>query len=189
MDIPQLKGYQEGKSIKFNFVVLTIVSLALGLFALIFFYIVRFWIENGYSPSESSGSLNPLQVLAAMIVVFIMMVVHEGIHGMTFKLFGYKVKYGVIMPFAAYAMADKQFIRRRDYFIVGMAPLFVINIVSLLIFFLRIPLLSDIAYVAIVFNTAGAVGDIWLASKIFFSPKKTLFYDYSPTENYIYLPK
>ena len=189
MKIPQLKGYQEGKSIKFNFIVLTIVSLFMGLAALILFNILRFWIENGSFSGESSGSLNPMQLLGAMLVVLITIIVHELIHGMTFKLFDYKVKYGVIMPFAAYAMADKQFMRRRDYFIVGLAPLFVINTVSLLIFFLRIPLLSDIAYVAIVFNTAGAVGDIWLASKIFSSPKGTLYYDYSPSENYVYLPK
>jgi hypothetical protein len=50
-------------------------------------------------------------------------------------------------------------------------------------------MISDIAVWALVVNTSGAVGDLWLGYIIKKSPKNTLFYDISPFKNYIYYPK
>jgi len=53
---------------------------------------------------------------------------------------------------------------------------------------LKVSIVSDTAVSVLIINTSGAVGDLWLAKVIFFSPKKTLFYDSSAMENYIYSP-
>ncbi len=192
MELPQLKGFQEPKMIKYNFNVLGVASIILMIFFLIIFSFVRLWIENGYIPKTVVFNVGrDFKWLFGLLVLFVATIFfHEFIHGMAFKFFGYKIKYGLLVPYAAYAIAENQLIKKRDQFFVVLAPFFILDAIAIFLLVLKTSLLlSDIAFFVLVVNTAGAVGDIWIASKIIKYPKGTLFFDSSPKNNYVYVPE
>lgn len=186
MNVPTLKGYKKPQKLKYNFFILGIIGFILQIISLIFFSFVKFWVEHGYIPNKLSGSISFGSLGSFLILLSAIVSLHELTHGITFQILGYKVKYGIRFP-VAYAMAHKQFIKSRDYFIVALAPLFILDLLAIGLFFIKIPFLSNLALFTLVVNTSGAVGDIWMAFKICTYPKNTLFYDYSPVENYVYL--
>lgn len=191
MELPRLKGFQEPKMIKYNFIVLGIVGFILGIICLIIFSFVRLWIENGYFSTTIVFYVGrDFMWLFGLILLFVVTILlHEFIHGMAFKFFGYKIKYGLFAPFAAYTIAENQLIKKRDQFFVVLAPLFILDTIAVFLLFLKISLLSDIAFFVLVVNTPGSVGDLWVALKIIKYPKGTLFFDYSPKDNYVYIPE
>ena len=72
--------------------------------------------------------------LAALVFAFsLLIVLHELIHGLAFKLVGVsKVTYGAILKqFIFYAEADRHVLNRRQFRIVALAPLVVVKVVSL----------------------------------------------------------
>lgn len=193
MDIPKLDGYKEPLKLKYNFIILSIVGIFLQIFSLIFFSIIRFWIEKGYIPNEISGSFG-LGTFIWSIIWFVTLFVltislHEFVHGTVFKYFGYKIRYGLKLPYAAYAIAEKQFIKKFDQIVVALAPLFILDAICLLVFFVKFAVFSNIALFVLIINTSGAIGDLWVVFKSLPYPKNTLFYDYSAEENYVYIPK
>lgn len=187
MNIPELEGYKKPEKLKYNFVFLGMIGFILQIIFLIAFAFVRFWIENGYIPNQLSGSINISSSIGLLALLVFFVSLHELVHGAAFKYFGYEVRYGAILP-AAYAIAEKQFIKSRDYLLVALAPLFVLDIFAIGFFFIGISVLSDIALFVLVINTAGAVGDLWMVYKIIRYPKDALYYDFSPRENYVYIP-
>lgn len=111
---------------------------------------------------------------------------HELIHVTAFKLLKYKVSFGLILPMVAYTIAKNQLIKKIDYLVVAMAPLVIINSICTPLLFLKIPAISNLLVWILIVNTSGAAGDLWLGWVIKKSPKDTLFYDASPSQNYIY---
>jgi len=116
--------------------------------------------------SQNSPYINSL---GAILVYFLAVVAHELIHGLFFKLFGGKPTYGAgvmcrILPYF-YATAGKKPYSYRQMAVVALAPLFILcigSVVSAIVF----P--STVGYALVVFvgNFAGAVGDLWLLSKL-----------------------
>ena len=152
------------------------------------FNLIRGWIEKGVFVGEFSGSVD-VSGMGLLILVFVLTVlVHELVHGLFFWMLGYKVSFGLMLPIAAYTMAKNQLVKRWDYLIISLAPFVFINLFCILLLFLKSSILSDVAVSVLIINTSGAVADLWLAKVIFFSPKKTLFYDSSVTENFMYYP-
>ena len=86
----------------------------------------------------------------------------------------------------AYTIAKNQLIKKIDYLVVAMAPLVIINSICTPLLFLKIPAISNLLVWILIVNTSGAAGDLWLGWVIKKSPKDTLFYDASPSQNYIY---
>ena len=152
------------------------------------FNLLRVWIEKGTLNGQFSSSIDLVGMGVLLLVFVATIIVHELVHGLFFWLFGYKVSFGLMLPIAAYTMAKNQLIKRIDYLTISLAPFVLINLVCILLLFLKIPIVSDIAVSILIINTSGAVGDLWLAKVIFSSPKKTLFYDSSVMENFVYYP-
>jgi len=92
-------------------------------------------------------------------------VLHELTHGLVYRYLGYQVSYGVAPQLGAfYAAAFHQFQQRSDNLVVGIAPLVVLNVLLLPLLFVPIPLLAFAAFIALLFNTAGAAGDLYLVA-------------------------
>ncbi len=126
------------------------------------------WQATQY-PSPWSSILPFLAFLAILIGTF---VVHELLHGVAFRAFGGSPRYGVeakyFLPYA-YATSPGDRFSRNAFVVIGLAPLVIIDLVSVLLLAI-FPQASWLGLV-IAINTSGASGDIWMATLLLRSPK------------------
>jgi len=104
-----------------------------------------------------------------VLVYFATVVAHELVHGLFFRLFGGRPRYGAgtkyFLPYF-YATSPGDAFSILQMIVIGLAPLLTLSTLSLLGALLAPALLG---YFAVVFigNTAGAVGDLWMTSRLF----------------------
>lgn len=126
----------------------------------------------------------------AAVTVVVTVVAHELVHGLVYRRFGYDVSYGIILSLgAAYAGAFHQFQRPDEVRYVGVAPLVVLDALFLVLLFVPVPLLAYAAFVGLVFNTAGAAGDLYLLWFLSRLPEGTLLYDSDMRHSYVFEPE
>jgi len=122
-------------------------------------------------------------------VVVVTTVVHELIHGVVAGRYGYTVTYGAAPHMGAfYATPFHQFVTREHLILVALAPLVVISLVGLPLLFVPVPWLAFAAFLALVFNAAGAVGDLYAVVVALRLPPGTLFYDSDVRHSYVFRP-
>jgi hypothetical protein len=127
--------------------------------------------------------------------VFVVVVVgvplgHELVHGAVYRLFGYEVSYGVAPAVGGfYVAAFGQFQTRQANLVVALAPLVVLTPVGLAGLAVGGPVVQAVAYLGLVLNTAGAVGDLYLASVLARASPGTLMYEGVPPNAYLYEPR
>jgi len=125
-------------------------------------------------------------ILATIIIIVIL---HEIIHGLAYQLFGYRVTYGASLHLmAAYAAAFGQWQKRGHNLIVALAPLLLLTLLLLPLLALPQPTITLIALTGLLFNTAGAVGDLYLVWKLLSWPKTTRLYDVDLHTMLVFLP-
>ncbi|MBN1261294.1 MAG: DUF3267 domain-containing protein [Anaerolineae bacterium] len=132
-------------------------------------------IENLTAAFGDTGDLRILFI--ALVVIALLLVVHELVHGLFFWLFtrarpvfGFKGVY-------AYAGAPQWFLPRNDYFVVALAPLVILTLVCVAWLPVVPPAGVSLLVLAGVANAAGAVGDILIAVWLLTYPKETLVRD------------
>lgn len=109
------------------------------------FYPTKFVVVNFY--------------LYALLLMVPISVIHEGIHGLAYKVFGGKVKYG-FKGIYAYTMEISELpINRTKFLIILLAPLTVMSILTLL-------MPSRLGGVIFLFNLLGASGDLYMSFKL-----------------------
>ncbi|MFA9398529.1 MAG: DUF3267 domain-containing protein [Clostridiaceae bacterium] len=115
-----------------------------------------------------------LNFMIFVVVLFIpITIVHEGIHGMTYKIFGGRVKFGFKGIYAYTEEVSGVSIHRTKFLIILLTPLIVISILSLFI-----P--GPIGSLIFILNLFGSAGDILMA----FSLCKTREYSYIVDKDY-----
>jgi hypothetical protein len=116
--------------------------------------------------------------------------IHELVHGAAYRLLGYRVTFGMSGHLlAAYAAAFDQWQTRDHNLVVALAPLVALTgiLFPLLIVQNRVVVLVGVT--ALLMNTAGAVGDIYLAWRLLRMPRATLLYDRDAKTMLVYQPK
>ncbi len=157
--------------------ILNIAGLVLlAVFGVLFFL----WMAAFHSADFAAGiqfNLKIGQFLAAILALIIVLVLHEGIHGLAYWLLA-----GVRPVFAfkgayAYAAAPGWYVARGPYLAIGLAPLVLLSLAGMLA--LAVAPLSWLAviYFAVVMNAAGAVGDLWVAVLLLRAPRGCLALD------------
>lgn len=95
----------------------------------------------------------------ALLLMIPISITHEGIHGLVFKAYGGKVKYG-FKGIYAYTMEISELpINRTKFLIILLAPLTIISIVTLL-------MPNSLGGIIFLFNLLGASGDIYMSFKL-----------------------
>jgi hypothetical protein len=152
------------------------------IFVLTFIILVLFtrWVRPGQltGPFAISGGLTTVgQLLGLIVLVALNLALHELIHGFFFWVFTRsKPVYALHLAYA-YAAAPDWFIPVRQYWIIGLAPLVIIDSASLLLI-LVVPaswLLTIVFLVTL--NTGGAVGDLLITSYLLRSSPACLVKD------------
>ena len=124
-----------------------------------------------------------------IITVLATMVVHELTHGIAYKLLGYKVTFGLsVYLLAAYAAVFGQWQKRDHNLIAALTPLIALTVI--LIPFLAVPnrIVVLVVFMALLINTAGSVGDLYLTWRLLRMPRSTLIYDLDVKTVLIYMP-
>ncbi len=108
-----------------------------------------------------------LSSLAAILLsLFVVLLLHEMVHGAFFLLFtGERPKFGV-GPGYAYAAAPEWYFPKRQYLVVGLAPLVALTVLGLLVIALIPAGWVGLVFLGIAFNAGGAVGDIYICIRI-----------------------
>jgi len=139
------------------------------------------------------GTAFALDVIGAgvpfLIAFVVVAVVHELIHGAVMQYFGKEVTYGVNPAMGAfYTSAFGQFQAREELFPIGAAPLVIITLVATPLLAVPVPVVALTAYLVLVFNTTGAVGDLYVLWRLRRMPSGTLMYDVDLRHWYVFEP-
>mgnify|MGYP000123809052 CR=1 FL=1 len=194
------EGYDDPTEFEYPLVGLLFGSLVVTPLSFLGFGAVLWWAQGPavldvfVTATETETGLDlsvrviPVLVTFAAVVV-VTTVVHELIHGVVAGRYGYEVTYGVAPHMGAfYATPFHQFQRRADLFPVVLAPLVVISLVGVPLLFVPVPWVALAAFLALVFNAVGAVGDLYYTAVLLRSPPGTLFYDSDVRHCYIFYP-
>lgn len=125
--------------------------------------------------------LNLLQTLGILVMLLmataIMIVVHEGFHGLFFWIFTRTRPQFAFKVYYASASAPGWYFPRWQYILIGLAPLVGITLLGLAgLLWLPVSLVLPVVLI-LVFNTSGAIGDLWVVGRLLASPASTYVLD------------
>lgn len=150
---------------------LTLSLVSIGLFIVAWFGLgwLFLWLRPGTSMDVLSLSFRITGVVDFLVpflviigVTFVMITVHEAIHGIFFRVFtGGRVKYAFKGAYA-YAAAPDWYIPKKPYMVVSLAPLVLMTIVGVLaLLWVPVNWVTPIILL-LAMNASGAVGDIYV---------------------------
>ncbi len=146
------------------------------------------WRLQGNS-TEWLTLFNVRHIPLMFVTILLTIIIHELIHGMTYKLLGYQVRYGVSLHLAAaYAGAFGQWQQRHHNIMVALAPLIVMTLILIPLLAASTQSIVLIAFTALLFNSSGAVGDLYLTWRLLRLPPTTLLYDVDTKTMLLFLP-
>ena len=135
-------------------------------------------LETGNAHGALSWSLVLLAVGANVLAYLLVLVLHEGIHGLVFALMGGRPSFGARLPLALYCGAPNQLFTRNAYLIVGLAPLALISLGGIALMALA-PTAAPFVQLGLIGNFSGAAGDLWAARVLLRQPPRMLIQDTS----------
>jgi hypothetical protein len=114
------------------------------------------------------------------IALFLVMLIHELVHGAFYWYFTYQRPIFGIKGLSFYSAASPNvYIPRNQYLIVGVAPFVLLTLVGLLLLlYVQVFALSIIS-LFIIFNAAGAAGDLVMAIRFLSYPPNTFMQDHN----------
>lgn len=150
-------------------ILLNIVGLILFMVIFALLILLAYWVRPGFSSGfiQNIGIMSSLWLLLVLIVLIAFtLVLHELIHGFFFWLFTHSKPIYALHLAYAYAAAPDWFIPIRLYWIIGIAPLLIIDAAGLLLIFV-VPVSWLLAIIFLItLNTGGAVGDLLVLSHL-----------------------
>lgn len=193
-------GYRDPIPFRYpNTVLLGIVAVIVPLAIIGFGHLL--WYAQGaagfahvFTVTETADSVSFSLTSGGVVLVFLASIVlitvlHELVHGLVYEYLGYDVSYGVAPHLGAfYAAAFHQFQPRNNNIVVGLAPLVVLDLLLLPVLFAPWPLLAFAAFVGLLFNTAGAAGDLYLVARLLRTAPGTCCYDSDIRHSYLFEP-
>jgi hypothetical protein len=150
------------------------------------------WWTNWWHFAAAYRLLNisTLDALLMFLIVIVTVIIHEAIHGLAYAWLGYKVTYGLSGQLgAAFAAAFQQFQTRNHNLLVALGPLLVLTPLGLLLLTSSNLFIQRLGFTIALFNTGGAIGDLYLTWRLLRLPQNALLYDANEREMYILLPE
>lgn len=116
-------------------------------------------------------------ILGLVLATIVMVIVHEGLHGLCFWIFTHARPKFAVKQYYAYASAEKWYIPRGQYLLTALAPLIGITALGILLIAFAPEIVILPVLVVLIFNTSGATGDLWVAGALLFHPADTYIHD------------
>jgi hypothetical protein len=158
-------------------IILNLVGLGVTLLTLWLLAIFVNLIHPELSGNSNRLSFNLTGFLLLVLLIALNMVIHEIIHGIFFWVFTHsRPVFGLKLTYA-FAAAPDWYIPKSRYWIIGLAPLLLIGLAGILVIVFCPSAFMLPAAVVVGFNTGGAVGDIWIVSRLFHASPSCLVKD------------
>ena len=189
VDLPEpLAGYQPGFHARYPALAINLSAAALFCVAVpLLLYLT--WVLQGRSPTCAAFPFTAADAILLWLAAFVTAALHEWLHGRALRLCGYQPSYGIAWRIlAAYAGAFGQFQRRNHALAVALTPLLVITAVALPLLAAAQHTVVVLAFAALLVNTSGAVGDLYLVWLLLRLPRHALLYDVDPRHTLVFLP-
>ncbi len=179
-------GYQLRSVVRYPVVVVTVTSAAIFFITTPLFI----WLAWRLQAVSSHPFLLPLTIEDSFLALagsIATVGIHELTHILILRAYGYKTSCGVAWrQFAVYAAAFGQWQPRQRALLVTLAPLVVITALSLPLLAVADRSLVVLGFSALLTNTSGAAGDLFIAWRLLQLPRNTLIYDVDPTQMLIF---
>ena len=196
---PTPDGYADPYAFRYPTAVLLGGSSLLGLASAVFFVglLVLFHGPEVFTfyevtvDGETTAFTMDLTAIAVpfLVALVVTTVVHELLHGIVFRHYGYDVEYGAVPALGAFYVAVFGEFQSRDELLrVALAPFVVLTATCLPLLAVPVPVVSITAAFILTLNTAGSVGDLYGAWRLRGLPRGTLVYDVDIRRSYIYEP-
>lgn len=88
---------------------------------------------------------------------------HEWVHGLMIARTGHRPRYGVKL-LVLFATSDGGLFRRNEFIAIALAPLVALSLAGLIVVLFLPVGLAQWPVLAVMFNAAGAIGDLWMAA-------------------------
>ncbi len=148
--------------------------VAFALVALVLWVFLRAVRPDATTVVPWPGLVEFVAVTVAVVVV------HEALHGVCFRLLaGAMPRFGLRLLYA-YASAPGWYVPRSRYLAVGLAPLIVIGVIGLALLVLVDGTALALAGVAVAINSGGSVGDLAIVALVLREPRDSLVLDSGP---------
>jgi hypothetical protein len=175
-----LSGKFDLKNLK-QIIILNLIGLILLIFSIWFFSWIANQIRSGSDISfsiEFSSIPSTLIALGKLLLTIIFVLgLHEGIHAFFFWIFSKQKPLVGFKGAYAYAAMPGWYFPRNQYLMIGIAPLILITLIGIL-FMAILPISNlNLVLVALVINTSGAVGDLFVVIWLLTKPAETLALD------------
>ena len=112
--------------------------------------------------------------LGTLLVFTLLIPIHEGLHGLAYKIVGApRVSYGVNWKmFYFYAVADRFVVGRNSFYFIGLTPFVIVSLLAILGFFFASVKLNWMLWGVLFMHTTACAGDFALLS--FFEKNKDM---------------
>ncbi len=163
---------------KKSLILVNLWGAGLFLASAVFFPLLAGWLTPRREPAASI-EMNGLAGAAGFIVLLagvmaVMIVLHEGLHGLFFWLYTHAKPKFAFKGFYAYAAMPGWYLPRREYLVTALAPLVGITVLGVLGLAL-LPGWADPPLIwLLILNTSGAVGDLWIVWALLRAPSGVL---------------
>lgn len=162
-------------------ITMNLVGFVLLILSIWFFGWLTIWMRGpsaiSFSFEFSSISSSLFSVGQLILVIFLVLVLHEAIHAMFFWIFSHHKPLVGFKGFYAYASMPGWYFPRIQYLIIGIAPLAIITLLGIILLATLPVAFIYLVMVALVMNSSGAVGDIFVVIWLLTKPKTTLALD------------
>jgi hypothetical protein len=171
-DPPEIVGYRLEDRPAIPVSRLNLLSLPLAIPFGLFFYLVGATLQPG---EDVIFNFTIWRILILLFVVLLLVpVLHELIHGIVAKMIGAKPFYGIGQGFAYTSFQEP--LSPKQYMLITAAPLVLLSVTSIALFPVEESWFLFILAFATT-NAAGAIGDLWILNQIRHLPPDALIYD------------
>jgi hypothetical protein len=172
-------------------VVLNVAALALlGVFSAFFSWMIQV-LRPGMTFENLMHGLDWLNSWTGILMLIgsllLMVILHEGFHGLFFWLFTKARPRFAFRGAYAYAALEGWYFPRKYYAVISMAPLIGISLLAALLFSFAPVEVMVWAWAIAIFNGSGAVGDLAVTVLMLFKPAGCLVEDLGDKMNF-YVP-
>lgn len=162
----------------------------LGVFSAIFSWMIQvlrpgMTFEDLMHGLDWLNSWTGILMLAASLIVMVLL--HEGLHGVFFWLFTKARPRFAFRGAYAYAALEGWYFPRKYYAVISMAPLIGISLLAAILFTFAPVEVMIWAWAIAIFNGSGAVGDLTVTVLMLFKPAGCLVEDQGDKMNF-YIP-
>jgi hypothetical protein len=186
---PPPEGYQAAELFQYPTIKLQLLSIAILVLLAPALFIITLVMQRNPKGEVFLFSFKAIDIVIVIATILLTLVLHELVHGLTYRLLGYKVRYGVsLRHLAAYAGVFGQWQKRDHNIIAALAPLVILAVLVFPLLGASNGSLVLIAFTLILINTAGASGDLYLTLRLLRMPRASLGYDVDVSTMLVYKP-